>query len=161
MTTRVPRRPPEAGSPCVPPSRHPVAGWRDEVDRLFDSFFPAAFGRALPGVDPWVGHPFRELGELVPETGVKERGDHYEIAAELPGLEVGDVELTVRDGVLSIKGETRGECSFGSFEQSFLLPRDADQGAIGAEFAEGVLTVTVPKQEEPAEPARKIEIKPH
>ncbi len=171
MTAKGSRRPSERASP--PPSHHSVTNWHDEVDRLFDGFFPAAFGRALQGRDPWLGRPFRSFGEHVPSVDVKEHADRYEIAAELPGLDAKDVELTIKDGVLSIKGEKRSEHSeeagnvrvsergFGSFERSFRLPGNADADAIGAEFAKGVLTVTVPKQDDAVEHQRKIEIKPH
>lgn len=173
MTAKVTRRPPQSDSPSTTPPRPALATWHDDVDRLFDSFFPAAFGRSLQGLDPWLGHPFQGFGDLVPSVDVKECADRYEIAAELPGLDVKDVDISVRDGVLHIRGEKKvekneekeavriSERSYGTFERSFVLPDDADAEAIGAEFAKGVLTVTVRKHDEPVERDKKIEIKPH
>lgn len=152
---------------------HPVVGLRDEVDRLFDSFFPAAFGRSLFDLDPWRPGAFRVMADMVPQVDVKELADHYEIAAELPGVEAKDVKVTVDKGMLGITGEKHAETakeegdmrlserSFGSFARSFKLPEDADSDAIGAAFVNGVLTVTVPKHEDRAPTVKDIEIKTH
>ena len=153
--------------------RHPVMGLRDEVDRLFDSFFPAAFGRSMFDLDPWRPGAFRVMGDMMPQVDVKELADHYEIAAELPGVEAKDVKVSVDQGRLDITGEKHSEAeseqgevhlserSFGSFARSFKLPEDADSQAIGAEFVNGVLTVTVPKHEMPPKTVKDIEIKAH
>ncbi len=95
----------------------------------------------------------------------------YRIAVELPGVEEKDVELTVDDGVVTVKGEKRSareekgdtwyfsERQFGSFTRSFRLPPDADEQGVKAALKDGVLTVTVPRRGEAASPrARKVEI---
>lgn len=153
--------------------RHPLTSLRDEVDRLFGSFFPAAFGRSMFDLDPWRPGTFRVMADMTPQVDVKELADRYEIAAELPGVEAKDVKVTVDKGMLGITGEKHTETrseegevhlserSYGSFARSFRLPEDADSQAIGAEFVNGVLTVTVPKHENAPKTVKEIEIKAH
>ena len=79
--------------------------------------------------------------------------------AELPGLEREQVEVTVENGVLTLRGEKKQEKeegeegkwhiwerSYGSFERSFGLPRGIDEAKVEAQFENGVLKVTVPKK---------------
>ncbi|MBF0324147.1 MAG: Hsp20/alpha crystallin family protein [Alphaproteobacteria bacterium] len=181
MTSRVIRRPPRSDSSVEAPPRQPLQGWHGEVDRLFEGFFPAAFGgssqtafgRALHELDSWLCRPLQGFDEPVPSVDIRELADCYQITTELPGLEAQDVDVTVKDGVLMIHGEKTVERSedaesvqisergFGTFERSFRLPEDADAKGIGAEFAKGILIVTVPKQEKAAGRDRKIAVKPH
>src|SRR6478752_2941207 len=76
---------------------------------------------------------------------------NYEIRAELPGVDPAkDVDITVRDGLLTIKAERtekkesegRSEFSYGSFTRSVSLPRGADEDAITASYDKGILTVS-------------------
>lgn len=86
----------------------------------------------------------------------------YEIRAELPGVDpVKDVDITVRDGLLTIKAERtekkesngRSEFSYGSFIRSVTLPRGANEDEIKASYDQGILTVSVPIVE--TQPAAK------
>ncbi|MGV0849859.1 Hsp20/alpha crystallin family protein [Mycolicibacterium phlei] len=88
----------------------------------------------------------------------------YELRAELPGVDPAeDVDVTVRDGILTIKAqrserkETNGhsEFSYGSFARSVALPAGADEEGIKASYDSGILTVTVPVVEEQAKAAEK------
>lgn len=81
---------------------------------------------------------------------------NYEVRAEMPGIDPDkDVDITVRDGVLTIKAErtekkqTNGhsEFSYGSFLRSVTLPAGADEDAIKASYDKGILTVSVPVAE--------------
>lgn len=150
---------------------HPLMTLRDEVDRLFENFFPVS-GSAFE-LDPFrrLGHAFRAAGDIVPEVDVRETDDRIEICAELPGMDEKDVEVKVRDGVLSIAGEKKAERkeekadyhlserSWGSFLREFRLPDAADVEGIDADFTKGVLTVTVPKKAEAHVAEKKIDIK--
>ena len=78
---------------------------------------------------------------------------NYEVRAEIPGVDPGkDVDITVRDGVLTIKAERtekkesngRSEFSYGSFIRSVTLPAGADEDAIKASYDNGILTVQCP-----------------
>lgn len=90
----------------------------------------------------------------------------YEIRAELPGVDPAkDVDITVRDGLLTIKAERtekkesngRSEFSYGSFIRSITLPRGADEDDIKASYDKGILTVSVPiAEKEPA--AKKVTV---
>jgi HSP20 family protein len=89
-----------------------------------------------------------------------EADDHFILKADLPGLGEDDVNVEVRDNVLTISGERRTEHeekdrgwmrverSFGRFSRSLTLPEHADADAITASFDRGVLEIRVPKPEE-------------
>ncbi len=108
-------------------------------------------------------------GSWMPPVDVRETKDALEIAAELPGLDPKDVEVSVENGVLTLKGnrtfekavegETyhRVERAYGSFERSFSLPTNVDPEKVHAVYQHGVLHLTLPKREE-AKP-RTIAIK--
>ncbi|CAA7615085.1 putative Heat shock protein Hsp20 [Magnetospirillum sp. LM-5] len=169
MTGRVIRRPPRSDSPAESTPSHPLQGWHGEVDRLFEGFFPAAlggssqtaFGRALHELDSWLCRPLQGFDQPVPSVDIRELADCYQITTELPGLDAQDVDVTVKDGVLMIHGEKTVERGIDRFERLFRLPEDADAEGIGAEFATGILTITVPKHEKDAVRDRKIAVKPH
>jgi HSP20 family protein len=123
---------------------------RDEIDRLFE--------RSL--VRPFRDWPEqRESGRGVSVDVYESNGDLV-VQAELPGLKSEDVDISLSDNRLTIKGEfqtkdagERGNVHFqerryGKFERSFVLPTGVDTDAIEAEFEDGVLKVTLPKPEE-------------
>lgn len=106
-----------------------------------------------------------------PAIDVKETDSGLTVTAELPGMSEQDVELSVEDDVLTIKGEKKSEStkddkgwhvqerSYGAFVRSLQLPFAPKPDEVKAEFAKGVLTVTVPRPPEAAKPASRIEIK--
>lgn len=126
--------------------------------------------------DPFSAWPmsrmFGEEGTIVPKLDVAETAEKLEVSVELPGMDEKDVEVSVQDGVLTIKGEKKSETeekdktfhrverSYGSFSRSFTLPPNVDDESGTADFKKGVLTVNFKKTKEPdAESKRKIEIK--
>ncbi|WP_040793748.1 Hsp20/alpha crystallin family protein [Nocardia paucivorans] len=93
---------------------------------------------------------------------------HYVVRAEIPGVDPDkDVEVSVRDGQLTIKAERsekeekkgRSEFHYGSFFRTVTLPQGADEDGIEANYAKGILTVSVPVAESGGE-AKKIPVKP-
>ena len=134
-------------------SRTPFFQLRREMDRLFDDFVQAP---ALTGTTR--GWPHVEVNDTDKEV---------RITAELPGMSEKDVELSVRDGMLTISGERKSEREdrdrgwserfYGRFERRIGLPDGADEAHCNANFRDGVLTVTVPKTPE-ASRGRKIPI---
>jgi HSP20 family protein len=136
--------------------RSPFFRLRQEMDRLFDDFFgaPALSGGWSRATD-W------------PSLEVNETDDEVRITAELPGMNEKDVDLSVRDGMLTIKGERKGEHEdrdrgwseryYGRFERRLTLPDGADEARCAADFRDGVLTVRIPKTGEAAR-GRKIPI---
>ena len=156
-------RKPETTGNVAPRYRDPFSQMRDEMDRVFDSFLGRSlFGRpsALPRMTA--------TDLLAPDIDVRENDKEIIIEADLPGIDEKDVQLAVRDGVLSVKGEKKSERdekkdtyhlverSFGSFERSFSLPDTADQDKITADFNKGVLRVVVPKRAEAVKAEKKI-----
>jgi HSP20 family protein len=135
------------------------------MDRLFDTFLGRGFfGRPAPSgsAEPAV--------RLAPNIDIRENDKEMIVEAELPGIDEKDIEVSVRYGVLSLRGEKKSERdekkdtyhvierSFGSFERSFELPDSADQDQIKADFTKGVLRVVIPKRAEAAKAEKKIPI---
>jgi HSP20 family protein len=142
-----------------PAAEDPFWGFRREVDRLFDDFFS---GRS----------PTRWPGEGIDlRLDVSETDKELTIAAELPGVDEKDVEVTLADDLLTIRGEKKREHtqrngdyhmverSYGSFARSLRLPFKVDQDKVDARFEKGVLTISLPKPPEIQQSTKRIEIK--
>lgn len=137
------------------PNEHanPLAAFHREVERLFDDF-DAGFGtpRAF-------GFPHVEMTETDREV---------KLEAELPGMEEKDVELLLQNGVVTIRGERKGESEdsgrhvserfYGRFERRFTLPVEVQEDKVSATFKNGVLSVTLPKSANAVEKMRRIPI---
>ncbi|MGC8470093.1 MAG: Hsp20/alpha crystallin family protein [Acetobacteraceae bacterium] len=159
----------------APPARRladPFASLRQEMDQLLDRFTGGFGFPALPRLFD-LAPANASLAEFpTPAVDVSEDDKAYVIAAELPGLDEKDIEISVNDDLLVLKGEKRQEReekdanyhlterTYGTFQRSFALPANANAAAIEAHFAKGVLTVTVPKKPEAQAKTRKIEVKP-
>ncbi|MBW2067221.1 MAG: Hsp20/alpha crystallin family protein [Deltaproteobacteria bacterium] len=124
--------------------------FRDRINRFFEEPF-------LPSV--WFGEePF--FGEWKPAVDIYDDDDKMVIKAELPGVDKKDIEVDLKDRVLTIKGERsqesetkeenyyRRERAYGKFQRSFTLPGDYDPDKVKAEYKDGVLHVEIPKLEE-------------
>jgi HSP20 family protein len=113
----------------------------------------------------------RSVADWRPAADIAETEKAYLIKADLPAVKKEDVEVTVNDGILLIKGERKYEKStddekqhrvesfYGSFSRSFSLPADVDESAIHAESKDGVLTVHLPKTE--VQKPKSIDVKVH
>jgi HSP20 family protein len=145
----------------TPAARIPDPFFRN-FDRLFSDDLFRPFG--------FLTRPNEELGQAswLPAVDVRDSDEAFVFTAELPGIAKEAVEITVEDGVLTLKGERRFtendeeknyrriERAYGSFARSFTLPSAVDAERIEASFDNGLLTVTVPKAE--LAKARKITI---
>jgi HSP20 family protein len=152
----------------------PFETLRSEVDRLFENFGRrgSGLGRSLFDFEPFKGVG-SSLSVTAPKVNVAETDKALEITAELPGMDDKDVEVSLADGVLTVKGEKKEEKeekdknyylverSYGSFQRSFRLPENVNEDKVAAQVSKGVLTVTVPKKKpaKKAGGARKIAIK--
>jgi HSP20 family protein len=106
---------------------------------------------------------------FVPAVDVHEDAEALVLRAELPGVKREDIQIEVEASLLTLKGERkleekrddrryhRVERVHGTFVRQFQLPRNVDASLIDAQLADGVLTVKLPKREQPT--ARKIEVK--
>lgn len=139
----------------------PLSRLRTELDQMFEDF-PARF-------PSFAAQP---ISVPVPALEMTETDKAYKLTAELPGLKSEDVEVTVENGMVRISGEKKEEReekehgfmlterSYGSFERRVQVPEGADPAKIKANFKDGVLTVTLPKDAKAAEKKRRIEIEP-
>ncbi|WP_026342812.1 Hsp20/alpha crystallin family protein [Nocardia sp. BMG111209] len=138
------------------------------------SLFPAHRESTLPDIgDLWSaltsGHfplSMAKGARLLRVEDMIENG-HYVVRAEIPGIDPAeDVDVSVQEHQLTIKAERaerheekgRSEFSYGSFYRSVPLPPGADEDAMEASYAKGILTVSVPLHE-PAERAKRVEVK--
>lgn len=138
---------------------HPLLSLHREVNRLFDDVFRGFGVPSLGGFDRSLAWPNLELGETDKEV---------RITAELPGLDEKDVEITLEEGVLTLRGEKKAEVedkdrgyterSYGRFERRIELPRGIERDKANATFRNGVLTITLPKSEAANENLRRIPI---
>jgi HSP20 family protein len=98
--------------------------------------------------------PFSSQSMGWPSVEVNETDNEVKVVAELPGLQEKDVNVELRDGLLTISGEKKSETEdkerrfseryYGRFERSIPID-DVDQDKVGASFKDGVLTVTLAK----------------
>ncbi|RMH04762.1 MAG: Hsp20/alpha crystallin family protein [Nitrospirae bacterium] len=151
----------------TPMRENPVVRLHQQIDQLFDEFF-----RGFPF------SPFRRLDEpptigglILPRVDIAESKKQYTITVEVPGVDEKDIDITLAEGTLTIRGEKRYEKeesdeqyhrverSYGAFQRVISLPTDADEDKVEAKFKNGVLTITVGKNPNAKPPVRKIAIK--
>jgi len=125
--------------------------------RFFDGFFDE-FG--LPEM--------ADEKQWLPKVDVSETDDHVIVKAEVPGMDKKDINVTMSDGILTIRGEKKQEKEeekenyrfverrYGSFSRSLRVPNGVDGNKIEAGYKDGVLKVVIPKSG--SEKSRKIEI---
>jgi HSP20 family protein len=143
----------------------------------FDPFreledFSERFNR-MAGLMPQRRESGREamtVADWIPTVDVAEDDREFLIKAEIPEVEKRDVKVMVQDGVLTLQGVRKQEVeqngkrfhrverSYGSFVRSFTLPENADEKGMRAEFKDGMLTIHVPKSEEPKSRAMEIKV---
>ncbi len=128
---------------------------RREMDRLWDSFFERRPARV------------EEVSEWFPSLDVSETDTDYIVKVEVPGIDPKDIDISLMNHLLTIKGEKKQEKeekdenyhlierSYGSFTRSIRLPSQVQTDKINATYKNGVLKITLPKTEE----AKKKEIK--
>ncbi|WP_067695684.1 Hsp20/alpha crystallin family protein [Erythrobacter sp. AP23] len=142
--------------------REPFSRLRGEVDRMFDEFpprFPAAhFGSRYLASMP------------MPALEMKETDEEYRLSVEVPGVAPDDIDLTLENDMLVLKGEKReereekerdysvSERRYGAFERRISLPQDAVVDGIEAKTDNGVITIAIPRDQNASPKTRKIEI---
>ncbi len=137
----------------------PFESLRNQVDRLFHDFETGFLQSPLYRDVDNFWH--RDLAfPVTPAVDIVEKDNAFELTAELPGLDAKNIELSLSDDVLTIKGEKKEEKEektkdryiperrYGSFRRSVQLPSSIDAGKIEANYKSGILTVTLPKSAE-------------
>lgn len=129
------------------PIKNPFS-FHNEMGRIFGDLFVSHEG----GTDA-------EEISWIPTVDISETENGYEIRAELPGVSEDDVNVSVTDNVLTLKGEKRQEAEtegknyrrverrYGSFQRRFTLPSEVKTDDIKAKFSDGVLVLSIPKPE--------------
>lgn len=142
-----------------------VERWFDRFDRLFDRMLNRFFRDWER--DFW-GLTWRHE-QWIPAMEVSETPDAYIVRVELPGVKTDDIEVTIQDDILTIKGKRERseerkderihfvERSYGEFARSLRIPTDVKVDAVEASYKDGVLEVRLPKSEE--NKPRRIEVK--
>ena len=139
---------------------------QDEIDRVFNrfqDFTPASTGQALLSGNGMM--------KLQPRIDISETDGEIQVEAELPGVELADVEVSVVNEMLVIEGKKSTESekkeknyhlverSQGQFMRRIPLGFDVDADKVDAKFNNGVLSVTIQKPEEQVKKTKKIEVK--
>ena len=135
----------------------------DEMDRMMNSMMRHHFGRFAPWYSRY--YVVNRSPHFIPNSDIQETDKDYIVTVDLPGMEKDNIDITLKDGLLTIKGtreeqkENRGkaeknaatyyirERNFGSFQKTIQLPDDIKSEAISASYEQGVLTVILPKKE--------------
>ena len=138
---------------------HPVFALHRDMNRVVDDFFrsfdqPARFGSSFGASFGW------------PNIELSESDKEIKVVAELPGMEQKDVDVSLDNDVLTIRGEKKGSSTDavyserwqGTFQRSVQLSPDADPEKIKADFRNGVLSVTIAKRPDAQNRVRRIPV---
>lgn len=156
------------GQKAEKPARaHPITPW-EEMDRLFEGFMPRGWMRPFRWEWPSAGEiPF--AGGKFPRVDIIDRDDEIMVRAEVPGVDKKDLDVSVTDNTVCIKGSTRheekeekgeyfrSELVSGSFSRTLALPGAVDSAKAKATFKGGVLELVLPKIEESKRHSIKVD----
>jgi len=129
------------------------------LDRLQKEFSRPSLWNRYTREDTNEDNSINTLNQWRPAVDVEEEEDRYVIHADLPGVEAKDIEITMENGVLTLKGKRSNETTeesdgykrvervHGTFYRSFSLPESADADKIEAKSKDGVLEIVLPKHE--------------
>ncbi len=143
-----------------------------EMDRLFDDFWKGSQRHSML-TGPWhstMATPWAHT-EVMPRVDETEDEKAFHIQVELPGMDREDVDITLANGMLTIRGEKkredeekgkdyyRKERSFGAFRRTLPIPAEVNEAGIEASFKKGVLFIELPKTEEARKKVTHIDVK--
>jgi HSP20 family protein len=137
-----------------------------ELEQRFEDLLPQGWGKLSAWELPeWTKKSSLEL--KVPDVDIVDRDDDVLIRADVPGVKKEDIDVTLTDNTITIKGSTseekkeengdyyRSETLKGSFSRTMSLPSDVDGNKAESSFKDGVLEVVIPKLEK----AKRIKVK--
>jgi HSP20 family protein len=137
---------------------------------LMDEFMPQNFSSMLDRFFQDSVNQRQRMADFNPSVDTCETESGYEIDLTLPGLKKEDIRIELQEGRLTVSGERKFrnehnnkryhvvESQYGSFSRSFQLPNNIDPAAIHAEFQDGILRLTVPKDQQKTQ-KHQIQIK--
>lgn len=137
---------------------NPVNIWQKEMNSLFDRF-----NRDL-------GFSDSEERDFFPKVEVKEKGKHYTVCAEVPGLNEKDINVTLKDNCLIVEGERKSnsekdeegysssEFSYGCFYRSIPLDEEVNPDTVKASYKDGILKIDLDKVKESQHKVKKISV---
>jgi HSP20 family protein len=141
----------------------PMLALQSDVNRIFENFWR--------GFDlPMLGDGDDSENGMMPRVDVRETDKEVEVVAELPGMDEADLDVSVSEGMLTIRGEKKEEReredkgyvlrerSFGRIERLVPLPAGIDPDSAKATFKNGVLTVTIAKTPEAQSAVKRIQV---
>jgi HSP20 family protein len=144
-------------TPSTTQFRDPFTTLRREMEEMFSNFWDGG------NRDKWM------LSQFTPTVDVVEHDHAYELRMDIPGMEAKDIDVQVHGNVITLsghrqeekeeKGKTfhRVERYAGNFSRTFTLPGNVNEDEVVAEYTQGVLTVKLPKCDEPR--AKKVSVK--
>ncbi|MDA2920796.1 Hsp20/alpha crystallin family protein [Desulfobacterota bacterium AH_259_B03_O07] len=140
-----------------------------EMERLFGEFvddpFLTGFRRRLP-----MWKSFREFEGISPAVDMIDKKDEIVVKAEVPGVEKNDINISLTDSTLTIKGETKkeketkdedyyySERTYGSFARTLSLPEKVQADNVKANFKNGILEIHLPKAPEAKHKEIKVDV---
>jgi HSP20 family protein len=131
----------------------------DDMERMFNSFFGRGWMRPWRWEWPALGEAGRTLESRIPRVDVIDRDGEIAVKAELPGVEKKDLDVSLTEDTVTIRGSTRheekeekgdyyrSEISRGEFSRTVALPAAVDTSKAKASFKDGVLELLIPKLE--------------
>lgn len=144
------------------PDESPFMTLHREMNRLFDDMW-RSFDGPLPGLSRSNG-----WSPSWPSVEISDSDKDITVTAEVPGLEEKDLDASLQDGALVLKGEKRSENAdkdqqfserlYGRFERRIPLPTEVEEDNVSASFKNGVLTVVLPKTPGAQSRAKRIAI---
>jgi len=134
-----------------------IIGFKGDLDRLFDDFFGFDSGEEL------------NKGEVSPLVSIEDKENQYIVSYELPGLSKKDVKVSFQNDKLYVAGEKKAEAEdtkfyknerkFGTIARAIKFPSKIISDSIDATFENGLLRVSLQKQEESVDPGIEVNIK--
>ncbi|HEY9756438.1 MAG TPA: Hsp20/alpha crystallin family protein [Oculatellaceae cyanobacterium] len=152
-------------SPALEDEFPGLNSFRHEMKRLVKDFFEGSYEPVPEWAEP-------NISRFTPSVDVTETDKTVTVTAELPGLTEKDIDVSLSDGTLILRGEKkedkeeeakghyRMERCYGAFQRAIPLPCEVDKDKVAAVCRNGVITVTLPKTEQAQQEVRKIVVKP-
>ena len=151
----------------VEPARMPAPF--GDMEQFFDNLFARGWLRPFGWERPRWGELMGTFEERMPKVDIIDREEQVVVRAEVPGVNKDDLDVSVSDNAVTIRGETRheekeekgdyyrSEMTRGSFARTVMLPTNVDANQAKAKFSDGVLELTLPKVEQARKKTVKID----